>query len=123
MNPLKLQFNSEDLIEKSLGLRFNVPHKGPHATGFLIRYEGKPYAYVNQCAHVAVELDWEQGAFFNTTKDFLMCATHGAHYNPQNGVCVLGPCKGKRLELIKVTEDNHIITVYLESTEQDHGRK
>jgi nitrite reductase/ring-hydroxylating ferredoxin subunit len=117
MNPTKIHFKSQDLIEKSLGLRFNVPSKGPHVTGFVVRYEGKPYAYINQCAHVSVELDWELGAFFNTTKDFLICATHGAHYVPSNGVCVLGPCKGKRLEALKVTEENEEITIYLESTE------
>lgn len=115
MNPQKIQFKSSELIEKSLGLRFNVPHKGEFATGFVIRFEGKPYAYLNQCAHVSVELDWEHGRFFNVTHDFLICATHGAQYVPSSGVCILGPCKGKKLQAIDVTEDNNEITIHLES--------
>jgi nitrite reductase/ring-hydroxylating ferredoxin subunit len=115
MSPQKIRFDSADLIEKSLGLRFNVPQLGEHVTGFVIRYDGKPYAYVNQCAHVSVELDWEHGQFFNLTKDLLICATHGAQYVPSNGVCVLGPCKGKRLQSIAVTEENGEIIIHLES--------
>lgn len=117
MNPAKIRLKSQDLIEKSFGLRFNVPNQDSHTTGFVVRYEGKPYAYFNQCAHVSVELDWELGAFFDHTKEYLICATHGAHYIPSTGICVLGPCKGKRLRPIKVIEENEEIIIYLESTE------
>jgi nitrite reductase/ring-hydroxylating ferredoxin subunit len=111
----EVKFKSEELIEKSTGLRFNVPHISERATGFVVRFNGKPYAYLNQCAHVSVELDWQLGEFFNITKDYLICATHGAQYTPESGHCVLGPCKGKRLQTIEVNEANNEIIINLES--------
>ena len=51
-------FKSDELQDGAKGLRFALPALGEFATGFVIRFHGKPYAYVNQCAHVAVELDW-----------------------------------------------------------------
>jgi len=104
-------FNSEELQDLSKGLRFALPALGEHATGFVVRFNGKPYAYVNQCAHVAVELDWNEGDFFTAQKDYLICATHGAHYRPDNGFCVMGPCKGKQLKNIPVTEQNQQIII------------
>lgn len=111
-------FNSEDLIDAGLGLRFNMPMYGEHATGFVVRYQGKVYAYVNQCAHVPVELDWQQGEFFTATKDYLICATHGAHYVPNTGECVMGPCKGKQLKPMLVEEKDQKIMVDLKSAAQ-----
>ena len=106
-----ITFKSEDLQEGAKGLRFALPALGEFATGFVVRFRGKPYAYVNQCAHVSVELDWEEGEFFTAQKDYLICATHGAHYQPDTGFCVMGPCKGKRLQPIEVSEQNHEILI------------
>lgn len=115
MHAQTITFESDELHEKSLGLRFALPQLGQFATGFVVRFQGKAHAYVNQCAHVPIELDWNQGEFFTTTKDYLICATHGAHYMPDTGDCVMGPCKGKRLQALPVTEQNHQITIHLEN--------
>ncbi len=104
-------FKSEDVHEQGKGLRFALPALGEFAGGFVVRYHGQAYAYVNQCAHVAVELDWNEGEFFTAEKEHLICATHGAHYRPDNGYCVMGPCKGKRLRAIPLTEQNQIISI------------
>ncbi|MGQ0443479.1 MAG: Rieske (2Fe-2S) protein [Methylophilaceae bacterium] len=109
-----ITLNSHDLHEKALGLRFALPMLGEFITGFVVRYEGKAYAYVNQCAHVPVELDWNEGQFFTVSKDYLICATHGAHYEPDTGECAYGPCKGKRLQALPVTELNQHIIIHTE---------
>lgn len=106
---------SEDLEDGAKGIRFPLPALGELATGFVVRFEGKPYAYVNQCAHVPIELDWNEGDFFTVQKDYLICSTHGAHYRPDNGFCVMGPCKGKSLKPIQVSEQNQVITINLDS--------
>lgn len=113
-----LVFPSEILEESGLGIRFNMPMYGEFATGFLIRFDGKAYAYLNQCAHVPVELDWKEGEFFTAQKDFIICATHGAHYRPDNGFCVMGPCKGRSLKPIQTKEENGQIIVDLNSAAQ-----
>jgi nitrite reductase/ring-hydroxylating ferredoxin subunit len=104
-------FNSADLEDGGKGLRFALPTLGQNITGFVVRFKGVPYAYVNQCAHVSVELDWSEGEFFTAQQDFLICATHGAHYRPDNGFCVMGPCKGKSLKPLKVIEQNGQIII------------
>ncbi len=123
MSTHQLQFDSDALEEKGLGLRFKLPQLGEYATGFVIRYEGKAYAYVNQCAHLPTELDWKEGEFFTVSKDFLICATHGAQYEPHTGHCVYGPCKGRRLHAIPVTEMNQQVTIHLEGLGSHDGRK
>ena len=106
---------SEVLEEGAKGIRFPLPMLGEFATGFIVRFHGKPYAYVNQCAHLPIELDCNEGDFFTTQKDYLICSTHGAHYRPDNGFCVMGPCKGKSLKAIQVTEQNQEISINLDS--------
>ncbi|MDP3743186.1 MAG: Rieske 2Fe-2S domain-containing protein [Methylotenera sp.] len=103
--------DSADLIDGGKGIRFALPALGEFVTGFVVRFQGEPYAYVNQCAHVSVELDWVEGDFFTAQQDFLICSTHGAHYRPDNGFCVMGPCKGKSLKSIKVIEQNQKIII------------
>ena len=109
-----IKLNSHDLHEKAKGLRFKLPVLGEFASGFVVRYEGKAHAYVNQCAHVPVELDWNEGEFFTVSKDYLICATHGAHYAPESGECIFGPCKGKYLQALPLTEMNQQITIHID---------
>lgn len=110
-----IRFKSDALLEKSLGLRFDLPQLGPHASGFVVRYNNKAYAYVNQCQHVPVELDWNEGQFFTATQDYLICATHGAQYEPDTGKCVYGPCVGRNLTSLPVTEQDGEIIIHIDS--------
>lgn len=96
--------DATDLVEGGKGVRFPVVAFGDKATGFVVRYDGKPYGYLNRCAHVPIELDWAEGEFFESSGLFIMCATHGAIYVPDSGFCAGGPCKGARLRQIAVTE-------------------
>lgn len=102
---------SDELVDGGKGVRFPLPAYGPHVSGFVVRFKGVPYAYVNQCAHVSVELDWNEGEFFTAQQDYLICSTHGAHYRPDNGFCVLGPCKGKSLKPLPLIEQNGQIII------------
>ncbi|MBX9810078.1 MAG: Rieske 2Fe-2S domain-containing protein [Burkholderiales bacterium] len=95
---------SDALPERGKGVRFTVEYQGETRAAFAIRYGGKVCAYLNSCAHVAVELDWLEGEFFDHSKLYLICATHGATYEPDSGHCVLGPCRGKSLVALPVAE-------------------
>jgi nitrite reductase/ring-hydroxylating ferredoxin subunit len=70
----------------------------------VVRFEQEVHGYLNRCAHVPMELDWNQGEFFESSGLFLMCATHGALYEPNTGKCAGGPCRGGSLKPIKVIE-------------------
>lgn len=72
---------------------------------FVIRYNGQAYAYLNRCAHVAMEMDWMPGQFFTLDRTHLICATHDAQYLPDTGECISGPCpRGAKLIPIPVTK-------------------
>ncbi len=92
------------LVVGGRGVRFAVEHDGAAATAFVIRYRGKPHAYLNRCAHIPVELDWLEGEFFDKSGLYLICSTHGATYEPATGYCVMGPCKGQRLVALEIAE-------------------
>jgi nitrite reductase/ring-hydroxylating ferredoxin subunit len=96
--------DSSALQEGGKGVRFRVRTAYGEEPAFAVRFSGKVYAYLNRCAHVPVELDWEDGAFFDYSKLYLICATHGATYLPETGACVMGPCRGKRLTPVAVEE-------------------
>ncbi|MEK9777197.1 MAG: Rieske 2Fe-2S domain-containing protein, partial [Quisquiliibacterium sp.] len=78
---------------------------------FVVRYDGLPRAFLNQCMHVPVELDWQPGRFFDLDGLYLICATHGATYDPVDGLCVAGPCQGRRLIALPVAEHDSAIWV------------
>ena len=96
--------HSAALQEGGKGLRFPVMAGREQTTGFAVRYQGVVRSYLNRCAHVPMELDWNEGEFFDSTGLYLMCSTHGALYAPESGRCEGGPCRGQRLRPIAVFE-------------------
>jgi nitrite reductase/ring-hydroxylating ferredoxin subunit len=96
--------DSESLDEGGKGIRFPVTFDGDDLTAFVVRYGLEPRAYLNRCAHLPMELDWTEGEFFESSGLYLMCATHGALYEPDTGPCAGGPCRGGRLHAINVIE-------------------
>jgi len=95
---------SAEVVEGGLGVRFPVTAGSYDTTGFVVRYNGVVYGYLNRCAHVPIELDWAKGEFFESSGLYLMCSTHGAIYDPETGHCQGGPCRGGRLRPIVVRE-------------------
>lgn len=109
--------SSADLPDAGRGLKFTVMDRaGVEQPAFAIRYQGRVYAYLNQCAHVPVELDWGNAEFFDYSKLYLLCSTHGALYDPRTGACRGGRCNGRGLRPLSVVEENqHIYLVEEES--------
>jgi nitrite reductase/ring-hydroxylating ferredoxin subunit len=107
---------SAELGEQGRGVRFQVVRDGKSEPAFVVRFEGLPRAFLNRCGHVPVELDWQEGEFFDDSRLYLICATHGALYHPASGECVGGRCAGRGLIPLPVVErDGH---VYLMEEEQ-----
>ena len=101
---------SDQLVERGPGWRFEVEIGGRREPAFVVRYNGAPHAYLNRCAHVPIELDLLPGKLFDLTGHYLVCATHGAHYRADTGVCEMGPCRGAALRRLPVHErDGHIV--------------
>jgi nitrite reductase/ring-hydroxylating ferredoxin subunit len=65
---------------------------------FAVRRGGAVHAYVNRCPHVGTPLDWTPDDFLDRDGRHIVCATHGARFRIDDGLCVAGPCSGDRLE-------------------------
>jgi nitrite reductase/ring-hydroxylating ferredoxin subunit len=95
---------SADLADGGKGIRFEIPAESGLQSAFVVRHGGQVYGYLNRCAHIGVELDWQPGEFFEESGLYLVCTTHGATYLPDSGKCVAGPCRGARLTQLDVFE-------------------
>lgn len=62
-----------------------------------IRRGDAVHVYENACPHIGTPLDWTPDRFLSRDGKYLICATHGAAFAPDTGLCLLGPCKGDSL--------------------------
>lgn len=96
--------DAAQLEEKGRALVFAVLHFREPATAFALRFEGRVVAYLNRCAHVPAEMDWQPGEFLDAGREFILCSIHGAAYEPRSGRCAGGPCGRGRLTPIQIEE-------------------
>ena len=96
------------LVEGGLAVPFDVVYQGQSCRAFAIRYAGRAHAYLNRCSHVPMEMDYQPDRFFDSTGHWLICATHGALYQPDTGRCVGGPCRGA-LRKINLQEQDGVV--------------
>jgi nitrite reductase/ring-hydroxylating ferredoxin subunit len=72
--------------------------------------DARPRAYLNRCRHLPIPLDGGSRDFFDSTRRYLHCGTHGALYERGTGFCVAGPCRGKSLAPIDLrVEDGELV--------------
>jgi nitrite reductase/ring-hydroxylating ferredoxin subunit len=97
------------LADGGPGIRFEVCRDGETLAAFAVRFRGVARAYVNECRHQSTELDWNPGEFFEAERLYLICATHGALYEPDTGLCIDGPCRGASLAAVAICEHDGAI--------------
>jgi len=78
--------------------KFTLICEGRQIEGFVVNYQGGFYAYRNRCCHLPMPMDWFENQFLSEDGRYIICATHGAAYDPATGECVAGPCRGEYLE-------------------------
>lgn len=96
--------SSHELQEKGRALVFDVLHYKAPARAFALRFDGRVVAYLNRCAHVPAEMDWQPGEFLDAGREFILCSIHGASYEPRDGRCIGGPCGRGRLSPLVIEE-------------------
>jgi nitrite reductase/ring-hydroxylating ferredoxin subunit len=100
------------LQERGDAVLFEVLEWGRPVPAFALRYEQQVVAYLNRCAHVPAEMDWQPGRFWDADQRFIICSVHGALYDPPNGRCLSGPCPGASLQAIRVEEQDGRVCWY-----------
>jgi nitrite reductase/ring-hydroxylating ferredoxin subunit len=95
-----------DELAHGTSKKFTLRRGSREFEALLINYQGDLYAYVNRCPHTGITLDWVNNQFFSVDNRYLMCATHGAVFEPPTGECVWGPCLGLSLQSLPLEIDN-----------------
>ena len=83
---------------------------------FILHHGGRYYAYENHCPHTGVNLNWQADQFLDITEQRIQCATHGALFRIEDGLCEWGPCLGKRLRPLAIEERDGKLVLLTAST-------
>jgi nitrite reductase/ring-hydroxylating ferredoxin subunit len=97
---------TDELAERGRAVVFDVLLWRQPARAFALRFDGRVVAYINRCAHVPTEMDWQPGEFLDAERRNIVCSIHGATYAPESGRCVGGPCGRGRLMALAVSESD-----------------
>ena len=100
--------------------KFNLSNRKYNLEGMLLNYQGSLYAYVNRCPHIGLSLDWVDNQFFSIDGRYLMCANHGATFEPATGECIWGPCVGTALQSVPLEiEADKVFVQWSDRDDQD----
>ena len=91
-----------DEIDDPGSKEFRIGEGGWPFKGFVVRQGEEVYAYQNFCMHAGHPLNLRPDGFLTGDGSQIICASHGAIYEIQNGECVAGPCPGKRLRPVEL---------------------
>ncbi len=70
--------------------------------GFVVSTTRGVAAYVNRCPHAGHPLNLRPNRFLTPDGALILCASHGALFARDNGLCIAGPCPGQSLTAIAV---------------------
>lgn len=82
--------------------------------GILVRHGKQVQAYANVCPHKHHPLNLADDDFLVTMPGggrVLRCASHGALFVPETGLCVFGPCSGRALTRLECRVEEGIVLV------------
>ncbi len=102
LKSIKFVCQRHELADGGPAARFSIRRGDRTLPAFAISYAGNVHAWVNVCPHRGTSLDWQPGEVFDDSGLYLICATHGALFQPDTGLCVDGPCRGASLSAVPV---------------------
>lgn len=75
----------------------------------IVKAGGKPHAYINCCPHEFIPLETFPNHFLTEDRRQLVCSGHGALFDLATGLCTHGPCAGRALDRLRITECDGMI--------------
>ena len=106
-------------LEHGASKKFTLRRGDREIEALLVNFQGTHFAYVNRCPHTGITLDWVNNQFFSSDHRYLMCATHGAVFEPPSGECIWGPCVGLSLQSLPIDFDDGQIYARLPGASDD----
>jgi len=83
---------------------------------FVVRHGDEVFGYVNSCPHLGTPLEFLPDDFMSEDGRHIVCATHGALFQVDDGYCVAGPCAGDSLRAVQVRVDANRRVVLIEES-------
>jgi nitrite reductase/ring-hydroxylating ferredoxin subunit len=86
-----------------------------HATGhdivFVIRRGDGVRVYRDACPHEGTPMAWRRHEYLNAARDRIVCHAHGAQFEIDTGLCLLGPCLGQSLQRLdhRIDADGNVL--------------
>jgi len=73
---------------------------------FLVKQDRLVKAYLNNCPHLSIPLNWQPDEFLSLEGTHIQCSTHGALFTMEEGHCIAGPCTGQNLTPLNIEQQN-----------------
>lgn len=83
---------------------FSLSHGEQSLDCFIVHHASQFYAYQNSCPHTGGPLNWQPHGFLDLEQRHIQCGIHGALFNISDGLCIWGPCQGRRLSPLPLQE-------------------
>jgi nitrite reductase/ring-hydroxylating ferredoxin subunit len=82
-------------------------------TVFVLRRPDGARAYLNRCPHQSSRLEFRKDRFLSADGTRVICHGHGAHFDPDTGVCTHGACLGQSLEPVPCRIEHGCVWILL----------
>jgi len=70
--------------------------------GFVVLASKGVTAWVNTCPHAGHPLNFRPDKFLTPDRNLILCASHGALFTRDDGLCIAGPCPGQSLRRVPI---------------------
>lgn len=70
------------------------------------RIDGEAKAWYNRCPHAGMPFNYGPDQFITDAENRLVCAAHGAVFDPNSGQCVAGPCPRAMMTRCPLVEED-----------------
>ena len=75
----------------------------------VVRKDDRVYSYLNSCPHIGTPLEIQPNRFLDQSGQHILCATHGALFQIEDGLCIAGPCVNDKLTPVAIdVRDNGV---------------
>lgn len=77
--------------------------------GFVVRCGNEVRGYLNRCPHAGHPLDLIPNRFLTADRALILCASHGALFEKDHGLCLAGPCAGEALSPLPLVVSGDLV--------------
>ncbi len=97
---MTLKLCTLDEIEDGDSNGFFAEYDGRVQGFIVVRRAEQVFVYLNSCPHIGTPLDFAPGQFLDLSKAFILCSSHGALFQIEDGLCISGPCADQSLTAV-----------------------